>query len=54
MFLAQTSKEKIFCFNFFIQLLIYLYLETKAIIIFQGIVFHMDIVVAFYSYTFNA
>ena len=28
MFLAQTCREKILCFNFLIQLFIYLYLDT--------------------------
>ena len=30
-------------------LFIYLYLETKLIIVFHGIVLHMDIIIAFYS-----
>ena len=38
---------KIFHFNFLIQSLIYLYLGTKPIIVFQGIILHMDIVTAF-------
>ena len=38
--------EKIF-FNVLIQLFIYLYLETKPIIVFQGIILHMDIVIVF-------
>ena len=41
------GKKKIFRFNFLIQFFIYLYLETKPIIIFQGIVMHTDIVIAF-------
>ena len=47
MFLAQTFKKKIFHFNFLIQLFIYLYLETKPMIIFQGIILRKDIIVAF-------
>ena len=31
-------------FNFLIQLFIYLYLETKLIIIFWGIILHTDII----------
>ena len=34
-------------FNFLIQLFIYLYLETKLIIIFQGLILHTDIIITF-------
>ena len=43
----KLSGKKIFCFRFLIQLFTYLYLETKLIIIFQGIILHLDIVTAF-------
>ena len=46
-FWAQAFRKKIFHFNFLIQLFIYLYLETKLIIVFQGIILHMDIVIVF-------
>ena len=46
MFLAQLSGI-IFHSNFLIQFFIYLYLETKPIIVFRGIILHMDIVIAF-------
>ena len=36
-----------FCFNFSIQLFIYLHLETKPIFVFQGIILHTDTVIAF-------
>ena len=42
---TRILGEKIFHFNVLIQLLIYLYLETKPIIIFQGIILYMDIVI---------
>ena len=43
--LAQTfRKKKPFIL---IQFFIYLYLETKPIIIFQGIILHTDIILAF-------
>ena len=45
--LAQIFRKKVFCFTFLIQLFIYLYLETKLIIAFHGIILHMDIVIAF-------
>ena len=45
--LAQTLRKDIFRFNFLIQLFLYLYLETKPIIVFQGIILHMDIIIAF-------
>ena len=32
---------------FLIQIFIYLFLETKTMIIFQGIILHTDIVIAF-------
>ena len=51
---GPNFQEKIFCFNFKIQCFIYLQLETKPIIIFQGISLHMDIIIVFQSYTFNA
>ena len=38
-FLAQTFQEKIFCFNVLIPFLIYVYLETQLIIVFQGILY---------------
>ena len=53
-FSAQAFRKKIFCLHFKVQLFIYLYLETKPIIIFQDIILHMDIIIAFESYTFNA
>ena len=42
--MAQTFKKKIFHFNILLQFFIYLHLETKPVIIFQGIILHMDIV----------
>ena len=45
--LAQIFRKKVFCFTFLIQLFIYLYLETKMIIVFQGSILHADIVTAF-------
>ena len=51
---GSNFQEKIFHLNFLIQFFIYLYLETKQIIIFQVIPLHMDIVITFQSYTFNA
>ena len=47
------EKKKNFCFNFLIQLFIYLYLETKPIIVFQGIILRTNIIIAFSSYPFN-
>ena len=44
-FWPKLSGKK--SFNFLIQLFIYLYLETKPIIVFQGIILHMDIVITF-------
>ena len=41
------QENKVVCFNFFNSIFIYLYLEIKPIIIFQGIILHMDIVIAF-------
>ena len=38
-------EEKIFHFNFLIQLFMYLYLGTKPIIVFHGIILHMDIII---------
>ena len=54
-FWSKPSGGKIFCFNFLTQFFIYLYLDTcfwyyKGILAF--IFEHMDIVIAFYSYTF--
>ena len=46
-FWLKLSGKKNFCFNFLIQLFIYLYLETKLIIAFQRIVLHTDISIAF-------
>ena len=48
-FLAQIFRKnlKISHFNFVIQLFVYLYLETKPITVFQGIIFHTDIIIAF-------
>ena len=40
---AQTFREKNLLFEFFI----YLYLETKPITVFQGIIWHMNIGIAF-------
>ena len=42
----RLSGKKIFCFNFLIQFFIYLHLEPKLIIVFQGIILHTDIVTA--------
>ena len=39
-------QENIFHFNFLVQFFIHLYLETKLIIVLQGIILHMDIVIA--------
>ena len=50
MILAQTFRKKSFVL---IQFLIYLYLETKLIIMFPGIILYMDIIIALKSYTFN-
>ena len=47
MFWAQTFRKEIFHFNFLIQLFICLYLETEPIIIFQGIILHMDIILTY-------
>ena len=47
MVLDQTYRKEVFCFNLLIQFLIYLYLETKPIIVFQGIILCMDIIIAF-------
>ena len=44
---GPNFEEKIFRFNFLTQVFIYLYLETKLIVIFQDIILHMDIVIAF-------
>ena len=41
------QEKKPFCFNFSIQFFIYFCLETKPMIIFQGIILHTDIVTAF-------
>ena len=41
------QEKKSFFFYFLIQLFIYVYLETKPMIIFQGIILHMDIITAF-------
>ena len=43
----NLQEKKIFHFNFLIRLFIYLYLETKLIIVFQGIILHTDVVIAF-------
>ena len=45
--LYKFSGKKIFDFNVLIQLLVYLYLETKPMIIFQSIILHTDTVIAF-------
>ena len=47
MFMAQTFQKKSFILIFLIQFFIHLYLETKLIIVFQGIILHTDIVIAF-------
>ena len=52
-FWPKLAGKKIFPFNILIQYFIYLYLGTKPII-FQNIILHMDIIIAFQSYTFNA
>ena len=44
---GTNFQKKIFHFNFLIQFFTYLYLETKPIIVFQVIILHMDIVIAF-------
>ena len=41
-----SGGKKTVHFNLLIQFLIDLYLETKLIIVFQGIILHMDIVIA--------
>ena len=46
-FWPKLSGKKIFQFNFLIQLFIYLCLETKLIIVFQDIILHMDVIIAF-------
>ena len=46
MVLAQTFRKKIFCFNFFMHYF-YLFLETKAMVVFQSIILHINIVIAF-------
>ena len=46
-FLAKTLRKKMFCFNFLIQLFIYLYLEIKLIIEFPGITSRTGILIAF-------
>ena len=51
-FWPKLAGKKIFPFNILIQYFIYLYLGTKPII-FQNIILHMDIIIAFQSYTFN-
>ena len=51
--LGPNFQEKIFPFIFLIQLFIYLYLETKPIIEFWGIILHTDIIITFQSYPFN-
>ena len=43
---GPNFQEKIFCVNFLIQFF-NLYLETKLIIVFQGIILQTDIVIAF-------
>ena len=43
MVLDQTYRKEVFCFNLLIQFLIYLYLETTPIIVFQGIILHTNI-----------
>ena len=45
-FWPKLSGKKIFHFNFLIQYVIYLYLETKPVIIFQGMILHMDVYIA--------
>ena len=42
---GPNSWEK--SFNFLFQFFIYLYLETKPIIVLQGIILHLDIIIAF-------
>ena len=44
---GPNFQEKIFHFNILIQVFIYLYIETKLIMVFQGIILYMDIIVAF-------
>lgn len=45
--------EKHIRFNLLIQFFIDLYLGAKPMILFQDIFLHMDLVIAFWSYTFN-
>ena len=45
-------QEKKFHFNFLIQFLFTF--KNKLIIVFQGIILHMDIVIAFETYTFKS
>ena len=44
---GPNIQEKIFHFNILIQVFIYLYIETKLIIVIRDIILHMDIVTAF-------
>ena len=44
---GPNFQEKIFHFNILIQVFIYLYIETKLIIVIRDIILHMDIVTAF-------
>ena len=41
------QEEKSFALIFKFSLFIYLYLETKPIIVFQGITLHTDTIIAF-------
>ena len=50
-FLAQIFRKKSF---YFFNSFFYLYLETKPSIVFQGIIFHMDIIIASRVNAFNA
>lgn len=50
--LDQTLRRKIFHFNFSIQLCIYWYLETKPMIVFQGL-FCVGVSLWLSSPTFN-
>ena len=43
----KLSGEKSFILIFLIQLFIYLYLETKPIIMYQGIILYADIIIVF-------
>ena len=47
MFWPKLSGKKIFRFHFLTQFFTSLHLETKPIIMFQGMILHTDIIIAF-------